>query len=194
MREAKDLRGLIYYWVWAQRLKRLPAVRETRVWSLGWEDPLEKEMVTHSTILAWRIPWTEKPGRLQSMGSQRVGHDWATSSPSSSPSFITEGLCYLSPPTIILIMTEKQVHFSLNSYYMLPTGLANLHLLFPVLTTDSLIAYMRWSQDWTRRQQLRLIPLHQACFPSANCKTHCSTPTPVFLAHFWFYTLPGAFL
>ena len=59
----------------AQRLKRLPARRETRVQSLGWEDPLEKEMATHSSILAWRIPWTEEPGRLQSTGSQRVGHD-----------------------------------------------------------------------------------------------------------------------
>ena len=59
----------------AQRLKRLPPMWETQVQSLGWEDPLEKEMVTHSSILAWRIPWTEKPGRLQSMGSQRVGHD-----------------------------------------------------------------------------------------------------------------------
>ena len=59
----------------AQRLKRLPGMLETRVSSLGREDPLEKEMVTHSSILAWRIPWTEKPGRLQSMGSQRVGHD-----------------------------------------------------------------------------------------------------------------------
>jgi len=52
---------------------------ETRVWSLGQEDLLEKEMGTHSSILAWEIPWTEKPGRVQSMGSQRVGHDWATS-------------------------------------------------------------------------------------------------------------------
>ena len=59
----------------AQRLKRLTPVRKTRrVRSLGWEDPLEKEMVTHSSILAWRIPWTEEPGRLQSTGSQRVGH------------------------------------------------------------------------------------------------------------------------
>ena len=57
----------------AQRLKRLPPRRETWVQSLGWEDPLEKEMVTHSSILAWRIPWMEEPGRLQSMGSQRVG-------------------------------------------------------------------------------------------------------------------------
>ena len=57
------------FYIWAslmaQRLKRLPPVQETRVWSLGREDPLEKEMVTHSSILAWRIPWTEKPGRLQ---------------------------------------------------------------------------------------------------------------------------------
>ena len=59
----------------AQRLKRLPPMRETRVQFLGQEDSLEKEMVTHSSILAWRIPWKEKPGRLQSMGSQRVGHD-----------------------------------------------------------------------------------------------------------------------
>ena len=63
----------------AQRLKHLPAVRETWVWSLGWEDLLEKGMATHSSILAWRIPWTEEPGRLQSMGVQRVRHDWATS-------------------------------------------------------------------------------------------------------------------
>ena len=58
-----------------QRLKRLHAMRETRVRSLGREDPLEKEMATHSSTLAWRIPWREEPGRLQSMGSQRVEHD-----------------------------------------------------------------------------------------------------------------------
>ena len=59
----------------AQRLKHLPPMWETWVRSLGWEDPLEKEMATHSSTLAWRIPWKEEPGRLQSMGSQRVGHD-----------------------------------------------------------------------------------------------------------------------
>ena len=59
----------------AQRLKHLPAVQETQVRSLSWEDPLEKKMATHSSILAWRIPWREEPGRLQSMGSQRVGRD-----------------------------------------------------------------------------------------------------------------------
>ena len=59
----------------AQRVKNLPSMLETWVRSLGWEDPLEKEMATHSSILRWRIPWTEEPGRLQSMGSQRVGRD-----------------------------------------------------------------------------------------------------------------------
>ena len=53
-------------------------MQETQVRSLGWEDPLEKEMATHSSILAWRIPWTQKPGGLQSMGPQRVKHDWET--------------------------------------------------------------------------------------------------------------------
>ena len=60
-------------------VKCLPAMRETQVRSLGWEDHLEKEMATHSSTLAWKIPWTEEPGRLQSMGSQRVRHDQVTS-------------------------------------------------------------------------------------------------------------------
>ena len=59
----------------AQTVKHLPTMREIRVRSLGREDPLEKEMATHSSTLAWKIPWTEKPGGLQSMGSQRVGHN-----------------------------------------------------------------------------------------------------------------------
>ena len=59
----------------AQMVKRLTTMRETRVRFLGLEDPLEKEMATHSSILAWKIPWTEEPGGLQSTGSQRVGHD-----------------------------------------------------------------------------------------------------------------------
>ena len=63
----------------AQRLKHLPVMWETQVWSLGQEDPVEKEMATHSSVLAWRIPWTEEAGRLQSTGSQRVRHDWAAS-------------------------------------------------------------------------------------------------------------------
>ena len=75
----------------AQVVKRLPTMWETQVQSLGQEDPLENEMATHSSILAWKIPWTEEPGRLQSMGSQRVGHDWATFSLSFCRS--TDSLC-----------------------------------------------------------------------------------------------------
>ena len=59
----------------AQMVKRLPAVWETQVRSLGWEDPLEKEMATHSSTLAWKIPWTEEPSRLQSIGPQRAGQN-----------------------------------------------------------------------------------------------------------------------
>ena len=63
----------------AQMVKNLPAMQETWVQSLGQEAPLQTGMATHSSILAWKIPWTEEPGRLQSMGLQRAGHDWATS-------------------------------------------------------------------------------------------------------------------
>ena len=61
-----------------QMLRNLPAIQETIIWSLRWEDPLEEGMAAHSSVLAWRIPWTEEPGGLQSMRSQRVRHDWAT--------------------------------------------------------------------------------------------------------------------
>ena len=81
----KQLRQLEKIYVWfqkteinvplAQIVKNLLAMQETRVRSLGQEDPLEKGMAIHSSILAWRIPWTEKPGGLKSMRSQRVGHD-----------------------------------------------------------------------------------------------------------------------
>ena len=73
----------------AQMVKNLPAMQKT----LGWEDPLEKGMAIHSSILAWRIPWTEEPGRLQSMVSWRVRHDWVTDTMTISP------CCAASPPT-----------------------------------------------------------------------------------------------
>ena len=61
-----------------QMVKKLPAIQGTRVWSLGWEDPLEEVTAAYSSVLVWRIPWTEEPGRLQTTGLQRVGHDWGT--------------------------------------------------------------------------------------------------------------------
>ena len=65
----------------AQTVKRLPIMQETWVQSLGWENPLEKEMATHSSTLAWKIPWTEDPGEPQSIKSKRVGHDLAAKPP-----------------------------------------------------------------------------------------------------------------
>ena len=74
----------------------MPTMQETQVQSLGQEDPLEKEMATHSSILAWKIPWMEEPGRLQSMGSQRVGHNRVTS--------LTSLLMPLLNPVITILM------------------------------------------------------------------------------------------
>ena len=118
----------LLFWRWrkvsclvAQTIKRLSAVQETRVWSLGWEDPLEKEMATHCSTLAWKIPWMEEPGRLQSVGSQRVEHSWAAS--------VSVSVCGRRPSTIALFPLAPSFskflpffffHFSsLNTAYVL---------------------------------------------------------------------------
>ena len=75
LQNASTQKGHIWASLVAQMVKNRPAMQETWVQSLGQEDPLEEEMATHSSIPAWRIPWTEEPGGLQSMGSQRVGHN-----------------------------------------------------------------------------------------------------------------------
>ena len=80
----------------------LPAMQEAWVWSLGREDPLEKEMASHPKILAWRIPWTKEPGGLQSMESQRVGHDWATNT------FFSFMLDYLGRCNLILWIPKSE--------------------------------------------------------------------------------------
>ena len=110
----------------AQRLKRLLAIWETWVRSLGQEDPLEKEMVTHSSILAWRIPWMEEPGGLQSMGSQRVRHDWTTS---LSLSHVRRGKGALWVPFYKGINTIHE-GFTLISYHF-----PKAHILIPPLNT-----------------------------------------------------------
>ena len=77
--QSKDTERLYEHTLVAQTVKCLPTMWETWVWSLGQQDPVEKEMATHTSTLAWKIPWTEEPCKLQSMGLQRVGHHWATS-------------------------------------------------------------------------------------------------------------------
>ena len=104
----------------AQTVMHLPTMQETRVRSLGWEDPLEKEMEIHSSTIAWKIPWTEEPGRLQSTGSQRVGHDrvkWVSYILSESLLFnwISVFVVYLFPSfccKLICVIFEVSVQFS----------------------------------------------------------------------------------
>ena len=90
-----------------QTVRNLPTMWETWVQSLCQEDPLEKEMATHSSILAWRIPWTEEPGRLQSMGWQTVGHDWATNTSLQTP--------YFFPLQCLTLPFTPQVPYSSHS-------------------------------------------------------------------------------
>ena len=86
--------GCLRQYSWAslvsKMVKNLPVTQNTWVQSLGWEDPLEKGMATHSSILTWRILWTEEPGKLQSMGSQRLGHNWATKHSTVHSVYLTE--------------------------------------------------------------------------------------------------------
>ena len=142
----------------AQRVKCLPAIRETQVWSLGWEDLLEKEMATYSSILACKIPRTEKPGRLQSTGSQRVGHDWATSlsvtqscptlgdpmdySTQASPS-ITNSQCLLKFKFIKSVMPSNYLILC-HPFLLLPS-------VFPstrVFSNESVLR-IRWPKYWS---------------------------------------------
>ena len=98
----------------AQLVKNLPATQKTWIWSLGREDPLEKGMTTHSSILAWRIPWTQEPGGLQSMGLQRVGHDWVTNTLTLREAWVWSPTHLLSaqnsPPSPMWQIPPKEFH------------------------------------------------------------------------------------
>ena len=103
----------------AQTVKRLPATWETRVQFLGWEGPLEKEMAIHFSTLAWEIPWLEESDRLQSMGSQRVGHDWVTSL------FIAATSLLLCPPHKC-----SEVWWTVTPFPLCPCSFILLNYLF----------------------------------------------------------------
>ena len=114
----------------AQMIKNLPAMWETRVQSLGWEDPLKKGMAIHSSILAWRIPWREEPGRPQSMGSQRVRHNWVINTFTSHK--ITSGffkhiweICYTSNKQKDKTRGPSEIVWILFSHYFLSVHLIN---------------------------------------------------------------------
>ena len=153
-------------------------MRETWVRSLGWEDPLEKEKATKSSTLAWKIPWTEKPGRLQSMGSQRVGHDWATSL--SLFTFIQ-----LAMTSQWLDQKEAPKHFPKPNLYRkkvvvtvwwCAAGLAQYSFLNPSKTiTSDKYSHQVDEMHW-KLQHL------QPTF--VNRKTQFSTTTPDYMSHY----------
>ena len=111
-------------WLVAQMIKSLPAMQETSVWPLGWEDPLEEGMATHSSILSWIIPWTEEPGRLQSMGLQRVGYDWVTNTLCSFVSGlypVTLDSISFWQPRQLLEIPSVQGRSLLQTFFLCPT-------------------------------------------------------------------------
>ena len=116
--------------------------QETQAGSLGWEGPLQKEMATHPSILAWRIPWTEEPGRLQSLGSQRVGHDW---SDLAGPSVITLN-------TLIIKKTKSECQIFLvkiNSFWI-----GNILSSSECKFSKKLAHHYQWSEfSWVKLQK-----------------------------------------
>ena len=147
----------------AQTVKRLPTMWETRVQSLGQEDLLEKEMATHYSILAWKIPWMEEPGRLESMGSKRVRHDWVTSVQFSSVQLLSRVRLFATPWTeahqASVSITNTQSLLKLISiksvmpskYLILWRPLLLLPSIFPsirVFSNESVL-HIRWPKYWS---------------------------------------------
>ena len=148
----------------AQRLKHLLAMWETWVWSLGREDPPEKEMATHSGILAWRIPWTKDPGRLQSTGSKRVRHDWATSlSLSFSSAQLLSPVWLFATPWIAAHQASRSITNSRSSLKLtsIESVMPSSHLILcrPLLLLPTIppiirvffnesTLHMRWPKYW----------------------------------------------
>ena len=129
-----DVKLILINWtsLIAQMVKHLPVMQETQVWSLDWEDPLEKEEATHSSILAWKIPWTEDPGRLQSMQLQRVGHDWVTHTHTSSGCQIlcSKVMIFLFQFYWETIEIYPCIKFQCTEWWL------DLHILLNVLSVD----------------------------------------------------------
>ena len=147
----------------AQMVKNLSAAQDALVWSLGREDPLEKRMATDSSIPAWRIPWTEEPDGLQSMGSQRVGHHWATdtftllSGPSSTrPSLLTMPCLLPKSQSLGPCLSTSVASPYLSLHKILPVGL------------------QRMGHDWAHTH--KILPVH---WPTRVQGRHrCSDPSP----------------
>ena len=121
----------------AQMVKNMPTMLETWVWSLDWEDPLEKEMTTHSSILAWRIPWAEEPGRLLSMGLQAVGHDWATKHKYSHLN-LTTGKTIVLPAKVFIVKVMSLI-FNMLSRFVIAFLPRSKHLVISCVESLSTV-------------------------------------------------------
>ena len=124
----------------------------TRVWSLGQEDPLEKEMATHSSTLAWKIPWTEDPGRLQSTGSQRVGHDWVTSLHNRSS--VNQTLDVLHSKS-----SKPAAHFILSAFFYLNVKFSSEILSLYSDFTEFTIEQANWMCPVSTNENFRISEL-----------------------------------
>ena len=146
----------------AQMVKNLLAIQETRVQSLNWEDPLEKGGATHSGILAWRIPWTEDPGGLQSLGSQRVRHNWMTN---------TFNTYYIAQNISRFYRIKLEW---ISGYYKKVVFLMNKsnYLALPTLILLTGLNYIKWENQLTHYVNAnRLKPKVQQC-----CNRDISVP------------------
>ena len=162
----------------AQMVKCLPTKRETQVRSLGQEDPLEKEMANHSSIVAWKIPWTEEPDRLQSMGSQRVGHDWATSL--TSLTCVTESLdCAAAINIVNQLYFNKKMNFKNHFNNSPPHTLENkgicILLEFPRACAYYSLLVFELKYSWFALSQVSVSSISQSCSTLCDPKA-CSTP------------------
>ena len=132
----------------AQMVKNPPAIQETWLWSLGWDNPLEKGMDTHFSIFAWRITWTEEYGRLQSMGSQRVGHNWET----NAHTWIADSLCCTAETDI-----EVQSCVRLKKKGMINNRKINHIVRSKYLQNIYLIKDLYWNLNvWIQRQKRKI--------------------------------------
>ena len=128
-----------------QTVKSLPAMRETRVRSLGQEDPLEKEMATHSSIIAWKIPRTEDPGGLQSMGLQRVGHDWATSLSLLSLSMFSRLFQVIACISISFLFIVESIHLAVDRHL----GYFHFGATMKKAATNIHVQVFTWTYDFS---------------------------------------------
>ena len=135
--------------------RKTSAMQETWLWSLCWKDPLEKDMATYFSILAWRIPWREVPDGLQSMGSQRVGHDWVT----NTFIFTIHFRSFISPHRVrVISSTESNLYFR-KTRGELPRRrswtrrtLSSPQSIFPVVTSNPRLAETNFFSDFIQHQ------------------------------------------